>query len=163
MAPTLTAVDLGCGMHRLHVGDREIGWVAGIGIGFRGFWTVEEAARTATTAHRALSGWLARQRRAADAPRAADALRLRREATRAELTIGDVVVGWVVPMGPSRPGQPTEFAFELRVPDAIDPALTASAARAVHAALERGGRARAPAPVHAARQASGREGAAGSG
>lgn len=144
MPAGLRAVDVGHGMYRLHAGDREVGWVAGIGIGFRGFWTVEDAAREAATAHHALIGWLARQRRTAAAPRAEDALRVRRDGARAELRIGDVVVGWVVPMGVGRSGQPTEFAFELRLPETIDPALTLSAARTVHAALARRA---APAPV----------------
>lgn len=152
MTTTLNAVDLGYGMYRLHAGDREIGWVAGIGIGFRGFWSVEDAARRAATAHHALSRWLARQRRTAAAPPAADALRLRRDEARAELTIGDVVVGWVVPMGVSRRGQPTEYAFELRLPEVIDPSLTLSAARAVQAALERRDGAHAVATLQGARR-----------
>lgn len=139
MRATLRAIDLGHGMYRLHAGDREVGWMAGIALGFRGFWSVHDAARKAATAHDALSTWLARQRRTEAAPRSGDALRLRAATERAELTTGDVVVGWIVPMGGTATGQPTEYAFELRMPHVADPALTLGAARAVHAALERGG------------------------
>ena len=137
MTTALQVLDLGHGTYRLHTGERDLGWVAGAAIGFRGFQSDRAAGRAAVAAHEALGAWLARQLRAEAAPHQPRALRLHQRGEHSELTLGEVPIGWVMPMGGTDDGAATEFAFELRLPAAIDPALALSAARAVHAALDR--------------------------
>ena len=133
---SFSVFDRGDGRFDLMRGDAEIGWIADRAIGFAGFANAAAAHRAATIAHDALTGWLARQRRADAAPRSAGALRLRRNGAVEQLTLGDVSVGRLFPHGRESDGG-GEYAFELLLPPRVGASI--SGAQIVYLALMRQG------------------------
>ncbi|HEU4565993.1 MAG TPA: hypothetical protein VFS05_15140 [Gemmatimonadaceae bacterium] len=135
----LHVFDFGDGAYRLHADGREVGWVAGRAVGFRGFESVRAAVGAATTAYDVLGAWLARLRRAELAPRRRRVLRVRGDGKLTWLTLGGVPVGRIVQMDGDDAGDARDFAFELLMPPALGPVLALRAAQVAHAALEQQG------------------------
>lgn len=133
---SLTILDRGEGRYDLLRGDTEIGWIAERAIGFGGFEDRAAARRAASVAYDALNAWLARQRRVESAPRNGRALRVRRDGTAIQLTLGDVPVGRLLAhdVGSDVRERGT-YAFELLLPPRVGSSI--SAAQVVHNALER--------------------------
>lgn len=129
--------DRGDGHFRLVRADREIGWVEGRTIGFRGFADADEARAAATTAYNALTGWAARQRRAAPAPRRVDRLSVRHEGAVEWLTLGGVRIGRLRQFGwDDAPDAAPDVGFEIRLPERVDGELALGAAQVVDRALQ---------------------------
>ena len=115
---SFSVFDRGDGRFELMRSDAEIGWIADRAIGFGGFESRTTARRAATIAHKALTGWLARQRRIDSAPQNARALRVRRKGAVDQLTLGDVSVGRLLPHSAHLNGA-SEYAFELLLPPRV--------------------------------------------
>lgn len=132
---SLSIFEYGDGRFRLFHDDREVGWVEGRAIGFAGFANDDDAARAATIAYDALSGWLARQGRQEAPPRRGRRIRIRTEAGETQLTLSAVPVGRLVSAPPDHRSEGTSRGFELLLPPRISAPLTA--AHIIDQALER--------------------------
>jgi hypothetical protein len=131
---SLSIFDRGEGRFDLVRNDDEIGWIVERTVGFTGFGDRSSARRAASVAYKALSGWLARQRRLDAPPRNDNALDVRRAGTTDQLTLGEVAVGrlWY---RHGRTPYDGAYAFELALPPRIG--ATLSAAQVMYYALER--------------------------
>ncbi len=128
--------DRGDGHFRLVRAEREIGWVEGRTVGFRGFADADEARAAATTAYNALTGWVARQARAQPPPHRVHRLSVRREGTVEWLTLGGVRIGRLRRFGADDvPGAADDVGFEIHLPTRVAGELALSAAKVIDRAL----------------------------
>jgi hypothetical protein len=101
-----------------------VGWVDGRDVGFLGFDTEADAADAAIIAYDALSVWLARQSRAHRTP--LRRLDLRVENGETSLTLGDIVIGRLVPESGDQAAASPVHGFELKLPPRVGAALNAA-------------------------------------
>ena len=126
------------GGFRLDRDGRQIGWVEGRSVGFRGFESAKDAHKAAGAAYGALRGWLARQNRMdfVPVPRRAF-LTTRREGGITWLTLGGVPIGRLVEPHERDPLDEGGHGFELDLPPMLRPISAVSAAQVIDAALAR--------------------------
>ncbi|HEU6450658.1 MAG TPA: hypothetical protein VFT57_04505 [Gemmatimonadaceae bacterium] len=134
---TLTVYGRDEGGFLLHGNELPIGWVEGRAVGFRGFATRDHALEAARVGHRALQGWLERERHAAPAKSAEGALRTRRDGRLHWITVDGSPVGRLVDPETHAPVSPSTFGFEFLLPPSVNPVGGISAAQVIWHALKR--------------------------
>jgi hypothetical protein len=134
---TLTAYGRDDGGYLLHGNDLAIGWVEGRAVGFRGFHTREHALDAARVGHRALRGWLERERHAAPIGDAAGALRTRRDGRLHWITVDGSPVGRLVDPDTHAPVAENSFGFEFLLPPSVNQVGGLSVAQVIWHALRR--------------------------
>jgi hypothetical protein len=135
----LTAIRRGADHYRLHAEGRDVGFVRGHALGFRGFASAAEAIEAARFAYATLGPWLLRQRRLGGGARRSYLLGVAHEGAATWLTAGDVRIGRVheLPARDPRGREPADFSFELWLPAGLGTALVLAGARQVYAAATR--------------------------
>ena len=123
------------GGFRLHRQDRQVGWVEGKSVGFRGFASSEAALSAANAAHDALRAWLARERRITLTPGRRRALRLRSDGATMSITLGGVPIGRIINFGTAAGSEVPDFGFELQLPPQVGAVAGLSAAQVIHNAI----------------------------
>jgi hypothetical protein len=123
------------GGFRLHRQDRQVGWVEGKSVGFRGFGSGDEALSAANAAYDALRAWLARERRIAQLPGRRRALQVRREGSQTTIALAGVAIGRIITYGADARTGESEFGFELTLPPQVGTVAGISAAQVIHNAI----------------------------
>ena len=135
---TLTVYGRDEGGFLLHGNELPIGWVEGRAVGFRGFATRDHALEAARVGHRALQGWLERERHAAPTSSAGGGtLRTRRDGRLHWITVDGSPVGRLVDPETHAPVSPSTFGFEFLLPPSVNPVGGISAAQVIWHALKR--------------------------
>jgi hypothetical protein len=134
---TLTVYGRDEGGFLLHGNELPIGWVEGRAVGFRGFATKNHAMEAARVGHRALTGWLARERHAAATSDGNGALRTRRDGRLHWITVDGSPIGRLVDPDTHAPVSASTFGFELLLPPSVNAVGGISAAQVIWYALKR--------------------------
>jgi hypothetical protein len=112
--------------------------VEGRAVGFRGFANKDHALEAARVAHRALQGWLERERHARPASTAGGGtLRTRRDGRLYWITVDGSPVGRLVDADTHAPVGPSTFGFEFLLPPSVNQVGGISAAQVIWHALKR--------------------------
>ncbi len=134
---TLTVYGRDDGGFLLHGNELPIGWVEGRAVGFRGFATKDHALEAARVGHRALRGWLERERHTAPTSGSDGALRTRRDGRLHWITVDGSPIGRLVDPDTHAPVSPSTFGFEFLLPPSVNPVGGISAAQVIWHALKR--------------------------
>jgi hypothetical protein len=138
----------GDGKYRLvNAGDREVGWIRGRVVGFRGFDSEERALAAAVTGAEALGAFLEQQTGRRHLPEPSGPLRLVHDGAHEWVSDGRIPVARLSRPPTSAAGRPTgdaaagdsaggAFAIEFVLPMAATEATAIHAAARVHAAVQ---------------------------
>jgi hypothetical protein len=123
------------GGFRLHRQDRQVGWVEGKAVGFRGFSSGDAALSAANAAYEAFRGWLEKERHIEQASGRKRALRIKREGSQTVLALDGASIGRIIPFGNNEVTGEADFGFELHLPPQVGAVAGISAAQVIHNAI----------------------------